>query len=291
MQDPSDCYIQCRYKVVKMASITDCVVEGLKYPFSDIKKVLGFGVLFAVLNLISLYTNIKNFDMFRIIQNSGGLSSFKLSMLPANDIYMIVGLAIVSFIISLYVMGYQYDLIKFSIDKKEDLPGFSDVLNLFVKGIKCLMVGIAYNIIPAIVFVIGVLLVSNSTGLLLCITLISSVLFIIAFFLQIMAINNMVAYDNLKKAFDFREIFDNISNLGWGKYLGTVIFTWIVFIIIIMATGFVLSIVSLVFAAAISNQALAVSAFITVIEGLFVTSYVVVFYSRVCGSIYREAIK
>ena len=274
-----------------MASITDCVVEGLKYPFSDIKKVLGFGVLFAVLNLISLYTNIKNFDMFRIIQNSGGLSSFKLSMLPANDIYMIVGLAIVSFIISLYVMGYQYDLIKFSIDKKEDLPGFSDVLNLFVKGIKCLMVGIAYNIIPAIVFVIGVLLVSNSTGLLLCITLISSVLFIIAFFLQIMAINNMVAYDNLKKAFDFREIFDNISNLGWGKYLGTVIFTWIVFIIIIMATGFVLSIVSLVFAAAISNQALAVSAFITVIEGLFVTSYVVVFYSRVCGSIYREAIK
>lgn len=274
-----------------MASITDCVVEGLKYPFSDIKKVLGFGVLFAVLNLISLYNNIKNFDMFRIIQNSGGLSSFKLSMLPANDIYMIVGLAIVSFIISLYVMGYQYDLIKFSIDKKEDLPGFSDVLNLFVKGIKCLMVGIAYNIIPAIVFVIGVLLVSNSTGLLLCITLISSVLFIIAFFLQIMAINNMVAYDNLKKAFDFREIFDNISNLGWGKYLGTVIFTWIVFIIIIMATGFVLSIVSLVFAAAISNQALAVSAFITVIEGLFVTSYVVVFYSRVCGSIYREAIK
>lgn len=274
-----------------MASITDCVVEGLKYPFRDIKKLLGFGVLFAVLNLISLYTNIKNFDMFRIIQNSGGLSSFKLSMLPANDIYMIVGLAVASLIISLYVMGYQYDLIKFSIDKKEGLPGFADVLNLFVKGIKCLIVGIAYNIIPAIVFVIGVLLVSNSTGLLLWVTLISSVLFIIAFFLQIMAINNMVAYDSLKKAFDLREIFGNISNLGWGKYIGTVIFTWIVFIIIIVAAGFVLSILSLAFVAAISNQALAVSAFITVIEGLFVTSYVVVFYSRVCGSIYREAIK
>ena len=34
-----------------MSSMTDYVVEGLKYPFNDIKKLLCFGAIFAILNL------------------------------------------------------------------------------------------------------------------------------------------------------------------------------------------------------------------------------------------------
>ena len=49
-----------------MASITDCVVEGLKYPFNDIKKLLGFGVLFAVISALSTFISIKSFEIFRM---------------------------------------------------------------------------------------------------------------------------------------------------------------------------------------------------------------------------------
>ena len=106
-----------------------------------------------------------------------------------------------------------------------------------------------------------------------------------------MALNNMIAHDSLKKAFDFREIIDNISNLGWGKYIGTVLFTVIVFMLINIAIGIVLSFLIVIFAATINNQAIVISIVISIIEALFVTSYCSVFFNRVCGSIYRESIK
>ena len=197
---------------------------------------------------------------------------------------------IISFIISLFILGYQYDVVKFSIEKKSDLPGFSDILGMLVKGIKYFIVVAAYNIIPAIVFFGGIALIGNSSALIAVIA-ISALLFIIANLLMIMALNNMVAHDSIKKAFDFSEITSNISNLGWGKYIGIIIFTIIVYMIIMVAVSFILSLITGVFIATISNQALAVSFFIAIIEGLFVDSYGAIFYNRVCGSIYRESIK
>ena len=120
--------------------------------------------------------------------------------------------------------------------------------------------------------------------------LISAILAIAAFFLQIMAVNNMVANDSLKKAFDLREITDNISNLGWGKYIGIIIFTLIVFMVVNVAAGFILSFITAVFALAI-HQVMIVSVIAGILEGLFISSYTSVFYNRVCGLIYREAIK
>ena len=186
-------------------------------------------------------------------------------------------------------MGYQYDVVRFSIEKKEDLPEFGDILSIFVNGIKILVVTVAYNIIPMVVLIIGILLTGDSSALPV-IAVISAILFIIAFFLQIMAVNNMVANDSLKKAFDFGEITDKIANLGWGKYIGIVLFTIIIFMIVNVAAGFILSFLTALFARAF-NQAIVVSAFIGILEGLFITSYTSVFYNRVCGSIYREAIK
>ena len=61
--------------------------------------------------------------------------------------------------------------------------------------------------------------------------------------------------------------------------------------IIMVAVSFILSLITGVFIATISNQALAVSFFVAIIEGLFVDSYGAIFYNRVCGSIYRESIK
>lgn len=278
-----------------MASITDCVVEGLKYPFNDIKKLLGFGVLYALISVLSTYVGFKSIGIFRATAHiaemtNGTVSHIPFSQLPTGDIYLVAGLTVVSFIISLLIMGYQYDIVKFSIDRKEDLPGFADILAMLVKGIKYFIVSLAYNIVPLIVLVGGIALMGDSS-MLPIIVLISMLLFIIAYFLLIMALNNMVAYDSLKKAFDFSEIIDNISNLGWGKYIGIILFTIIVMMIVSVAVSFILSLITALFAATISNQALIVSIVIAVIEGLFIDSYMSVFFSRVCGSVYRESIK
>lgn len=278
-----------------MASITDCVVEGLKYPFTNIKKLLGIGVLFALLSVLSTVIGIKSFDIFRmsihLVENTNStVSQIPFSQLPAGDIYLVVGLSVISFIVGLFILGYQYDVVKFSIDKKADLPGFNDIARLLVRGIKYLIVAVAYYIIPVIVWTAGIAFAGYSSVFII-VSLIAGLLFIIAYFLMIMAVNNMVAYGSIKKAFDFREITDNIANLGWGKYIGIVMFTVIVMMIISVAVGIILSFITVAFAAVINNQAVIISIVIAIIEGLFIDSYMTVFFSRVCGSIYRESIK
>ena len=278
-----------------MASITDCVVEGLKYPFNDIKKLLGLGVLFALISALSTYISVKSFDIFRATvhlaeKTNAGISHLSFSQLPTGDIYLVAGLGILAFIVSLFILGYQYNIIKFSIEKKDDLPGFSDVLGMFINGIKYFLVIVAYNIIPSLVLVGGVTLVGDSSAV-IAISLISALLFIIANLLLLMALNNMVAHDSIKKAFDLHEIIGNISNLGWGKYIGIIIFTVIVYMLIMVAVSVVLSFVTVALAATISNQAIIISFIIAIIEGLFVDSYGALFYNRVCGSIYRESVK
>ena len=276
-----------------MASITDCVVEGLKYPFNDLKKLLGFGGLFAVISVLSVLISAKSLDIFRLTElavetTEINVSQLSFSQLPTGDIYILIGLGIASFIVSLFILGYQYDVVKFSIDKREDLPGFGDILAIFVKGIKYFIVVLAYNLIPLIVLFGGVMLAGTSS---IWPVIISGLLFIIAFFLLIMALNNMIAYDELKKAFDLHEITGNIANLGWIKYIGIIIFTIIVYMIIMVAVSFVLGFITVLFAAAINNQAMVIALVIAIIEGLFIDSYVAVFSNRVCGSIYRESVK
>ena len=277
-----------------MASITDCVVEGLKYPFNDIKKFLGFGVLFALLSALSTYIGIKSFDIFRtsvhIAEKTNTTAShIPFSQLPAGDIYIVAGLSLLSLIVFLFIWGYQYDVVKFSIDKKSDLPGFADILGMLIRGVKYFIVTLAYSIIPVIVFVAGMTLGDSSAFI--AVSLISMLLFIAAYFIMIMALNNMIAHDSLKKAFDFSEITGNISNLGWGKYIGIMLFTIIVMMIISVAVSFVMSFITVGFAAVINNQAVVISFVIAIIQGLFIDSYMSLFFNRVCGSIYRESIK
>ena len=277
-----------------MASITDCVVEGLKYPFNDPKKLLGFGVLFALISAMSTIASFKSMDVFRfsmdaVEKTNSTITHMSVSQLPAGDVYLIIGLAIVSLIVAFFIMGYQYNIIKFSIDKRNDLPGFDDILGMFTKGIKYFLVTLAYNVIAILVLAAGTFFIKDYVVFLF--VLLAFILFIIANFLLVMALSNMIAYDSLKKAFDFREIIDNIANLGWGKYIGIIIFTAIVYMIIMVAVSFILGFITVLFAATINNQAFVISIVIAIIEGLLIDSYAAVFYHRVCGSIYRESIK
>ena len=278
-----------------MASITDCVVEGLKYPFNDIKKLLGVGILFVIIDLLSIVFTIKTVDVTKMIigtleKTNATAFNLNFSQLPNGDIYLAIAILVVGFIVSLIILGYLYDVVNFSINRKDDLPGFGDIVGMFIKGVKYFLVSLAYSI-PSMIVAFLAILVTNNSSAWPVIMIISVLVMIICYFLMIMALNNMIAHDSLKKAFDFSEIMGNISNLGWVKYIGTILFTVIVFMIINIAIGIVMSFLTVIFAATINNQAIVISTVISVIEALFVTSYWGVFFSRVCGSIYRESVK
>ena len=278
-----------------MASITDCVVEGLKYPFNDIKKLLGVGILFVIIDLLSIVFTIKTVDVTKMIigtleKTNATAFNLNFSQLPNGDIYLAIAILVVGFIVSLIILGYLYDVVKFSINSKDDLPEFGDIVGMFIRGVKYFLVSLAYSI-PSMIVAFLAILVTNNSSAWPVLMIISVLVMIICYFLMIMALNNMIAHDSIRKAFDFSEIMGNISNLGWVKYIGTILFTVIVFMIINIAIGIVMSFFTVIFAATINNQAIVISTVISVIEALFVTSYWSVFFSRVCGSIYRESVK
>ena len=278
-----------------MASITDCIVEGLKYPFNDIKKLLGVGILFVIIDLLSIVFTIKTVYVTKMIigtleKTNATAFNLNFSQLPNGDIYLAIAILVVGFIVSLIILGYLYDVVKFSINRKDDLPEFGDIVGMFIRGVKYFLVSLAYSI-PSMIVAFLAILVTNNSSAWSVIMIISVLVMIICYFFMIMALNNMIAHDSIKKAFDFSEIMGNISNLGWIKYIGIILFTVIVFMIINIAIGIVMSFLTVIFAATINNQAIVISTVISVIEALFVTSYWSVFFSRVCGSIYREAVK
>lgn len=274
-----------------MASITDCVGEGLRYPFNDMKKILIFGLLFAIINMIAFAILEKSVDIFRLLAVANvNTLALRFSQVPSGDIYLIAVLTIISIVISLIIMGYQYNIIKFSIDEKDNLPGFSDISGILVNGAKYFIVTVVYNILPMIVLIaggIGLHPVQNGDYI---VTIVAGILFIICNFLLIMAIANMVDNDKITKAFDLREITDKISNLGWGKYIGIVIFTTIIYAIIMAAVGVILVFLSMFVAIAL-NQTMVIIAIISIIEGLLISPYISIFFNRVYGSIYRQSVK
>lgn len=270
-----------------MVSITDCVVEGLKYPFNDIKKLLSFGALFVVINVITI-AMFQLFANFIVKINRLGFNHVTrhISKLPMNDFFILVGLAVVAFVISLFIMGYLYDVMKFSIDRKNDLPGFGDILNLLLNGLKYFLVSFIYNIVPAIVLIAGVEILSADYLVLI----VSLILYIICNFLLIMGLANMVDSGKFTKAFDLKEITDKISNLGWIKYVGIIIFTLIVYAIIMSAIGVVMMFVTLPFASSFFNLMI-ITVILSLIQGLLISPYISVFFNRLYGSVYREALK
>lgn len=106
--------------------ISDILKDSIKYPFSDIKTLLIIGVFFVVMSLC---------------ESAGALVD--------NGAVGLIG-AIAAFIISIFVMGYSLDIIRFGIDLEDDMPVLDFVKN-FKNGVKLILVSIIYYIIPIII--------------------------------------------------------------------------------------------------------------------------------------------
>ncbi|AMK14564.1 DUF4013 domain-containing protein [Methanobrevibacter olleyae] len=279
-----------------MSSITDVVKEGLKYPFNDGKKVLVLGLIFLISSFISFFIQYLAYDSMKVIAENAPIDTAQkaFSMIPQTNMALIVLSFIVIFILMIFCSGYLYNVIKYSIEARFELPEFKDIKGIFLNGIRSLIVGIAYTILPAILFLLGLMLTVNESidcsinyigGIIL---IISIILAIFISLVEIMAMSNMIYNDELAAAFRFREILALIKNIGWIKFIGILLFSFITIMIISAFFNFLFG--AIAFGISIlTGSALVLALINLILNALLIESYTSIVISRIYGSIYKEA--
>ncbi|MBR5504640.1 MAG: DUF4013 domain-containing protein [Methanobrevibacter sp.] len=152
--------------------------------------------------------------------------------------------------------GYSYRVTKISvhgmINGNDPLPEFDNVIDMFVDGIKVILVYLVYLLIPFIIFMIFAMVSSAIGGygesVLMAIGSIVTVVAIVAAYLMSMfGVANMANYgDSLRKAFDYEEIIEIIKSVGVvrsiGTYLGLIVISFALyataFLLILFVFGF-----------------------------------------------------
>jgi len=236
--------------------VGDIIGDALAYPFHNIKAL----VLYVVLGIIAA-----------IIGGASLLSLVKAMSSPGFGGFAFGGLSLVGIIIFILVLflieGYALDIIKFGIERRDDSPGI-DIGRQISNAIKLIIVDFVYYIVPAIItFVIGLFLRDW------ILTIISIILFILFTLANFMAKCKLAQSDSLGEALAIGEAIGDISRVGLGKILATVIVIAIILIIIAFIIGLIANLNDIVG---------------SVLLGIFAV-YFVFFYNRAIGLLYGEA--
>ncbi|MBR3197989.1 DUF4013 domain-containing protein [Methanobrevibacter sp.] len=210
-------------------NIGDIIGDALAYPFHNVKAL----VLYIVLGIIAAIIGGTTILSFVTAASTKGLSSYALGGVGI--------LGILIFIILLFLIeGYALDIIKFGIERRADGPGI-DIGRQVSNAIKLLAVNIAYYLIPAIIiFVLGLFLRDW------ILTIISIILLIVFALANFMARCRLAKTDSLSDALAVGEAIGDISKVGIGKLIATVILVVIIAIVIMILVGIIGSINDLV---------------------------------------------
>lgn len=201
-------------------NIGDIISDALVYPLHNIKAL----VIYIVLGIIAAIIGGTTILTFLTAAGTTGISTFAL------DGVGIIGILI--FLILLFlIQGYALDIIKFGIERRADGPGI-DFGRQVTNAIKLIAVDIAYYLIPAvIIFILGIFLRDW------ILTIISIILIIIFALANFMARCRLAKTDNLGAALAVGEAIGDISRVGIGRLIATVIIVIIIALLIIFIVG------------------------------------------------------
>jgi hypothetical protein len=210
-------------------NLGDIITDALIYPLHNIKAL----VLYIVLGIIAAIVGGTTIIAFLTAAGTTGASSFAL------DGVAILG--IIVFILLLFLIeGYGLDIVKYGIERRSDTPNI-DFARQVPNAIKLLAVDIAYYLIPAvIIFVLGFIF---RDWILAIISIILVIVFALANF---MARCRLAKTDSLSDALAVGEAIGDISKVGIGKLIATVILVVIIAIVIMILVGIIGSINDLV---------------------------------------------
>ena len=205
------------------------------------------------------------------------------------------------------ITGYNYRVINTAvhgiINGRDPLPDFNDVIDMFVDGVKVVIVQIVYLIVPFLIFLIFAIIAGQLTGvassaLMIIGGLITFVALVVACLMSQMALCHMAYNDGaFTKAFAISEIKEVIDEIGWFEciitYLGLIIITIVLSVVV---TG----IIGLIFAAfGLSGAVLGadpsgifvLGAFINSMIAMFIVGpYLSIFNARSIGLLYTMQI-
>ena len=209
-------------KKVNQMNVGEIIGDALAYPFHNI-KALGLFIILAIIAAIIGGTTVIS---LLGVSATNGVSSFALGGVG------IIGI-LVFIIVMFLIEGYALDIVKFGIERRNDGPGI-DIGRQVSNAIKLIAVDIAYYVVPAIIiFVLGIFLRNW------ILSIISIILFIIFALANFMARCRLAKTDSLGNALSMGEAIGDISRVGLGKLIATVILVVIIAVIIVFVVRLV----------------------------------------------------
>ena len=240
-------------KMVYNMDMGDILSNSLLYPLQNIKAL----VIFIVLGVIAGI--------------SGGTTAidFILDFLNINNIIAneadILGI-LLFLILSLLIVGYMIDVVKWSIYRRSDSPGI-DIRRQFSNALKLVVVEIVYLFVPFVIFLILSIFLARWIS-----AIIGIVLFIIFALAELMARCRLAKNDSLREALAINEAMADIFKIGLIKIILTVVLA------VIMA--FILFVVS----DSISDYNYIIGGFVLGVLSV----YIIFFYNRATGLLYSN---
>ena len=151
------------------------------------------------------------------------------------------------------ITGYNYRVINTAvhgiINGRDPMPGFEDIIDMFVDGVKVVIVQIGYLLVPFIIFMIFAVIASNiggiaSSAIMVVGCILTFVLLIVACLMSQMGLCHMAYNDgSFSKAFAVSEIKEVIDEIGWFEcimtYVGLIIITVVISIVVTAIIGII----------------------------------------------------
>lgn len=181
-----------------MMKIGSVLADSLKYPFTDIKRLVILGIILFIGDIYSIFNSFGN----SLVTN----------------ILMVIGFM---FIIISY--GYGIRIIRTTLNGADHLPPFTEMLKMFIDGVKVFVVLLVYYIpfifITMITFLITIVNEGINPQLFVLLLLFTLCYNIVVLSIIFIAYANMANGDKLRNAFKFRMILNILTKVGLGKYI------------------------------------------------------------------------
>ena len=199
------------------------------------------------------------------------------------------------------IYGYSYRVTKISVEGmingNDPLPEFDNIIDMFVDGIKVVLVYLIYALVPLIIFFLFAAVSSSIGGygesaLMAIGAVITVVLILFAYVMSMFGVAHMASNgDSLSKAFDYKEIIEIIKSV-LGAYIGLTIICAaiyaVVFFLILFVFGFFGIFTGTLGFAMAAGGIFVAGFFIAYFVMLFIVGpYTMLMQSRVSGLLYN----
>ena len=233
--------------------IIEIMKDALVYPVNNVKALVLYLILGVILGIVVALTFAA---IFVGISDGNVIEVFGFGIIGG----------LISIILSFIVSGYQLDIVKYGIERKENAPGM-DIIRQTVNGVKLLVVYLAYFIIPIIISAILGLIFKDWLA-----TILMIILFVIFAMAAFMAQCRLAKTEDIMDALAIGDAIGDITRVG--------VVNLILFALVVVVVTFVL----LIIAGFITQLNSTVGG---IVEGIF-GIYLAFFVSRASGLLYSN---